>query len=177
MCGNHGYKWLGYAELEWESAKLSCNPFESCCRAVLLCSTVALSKELGEGPLAGLEQVQHLVQPHQAASRGVLLREAPTAAAAALRRGQQRMDEVVAVMQRIKQLQALAVGPLAAVASEGGAPLAAYVPPLFGASQVTGRPHVAAYCTAASVLGSLKRRRRHCYAAPAGLGAATAIQN
>ncbi|EFN50811.1 hypothetical protein CHLNCDRAFT_141741 [Chlorella variabilis] len=104
-------------------------------------STVALGRELGEGPQAGLPGVE-LVQPHAAAVVGRLPRGARQAAAAAQRELQARMDEVVAAMQRLKQLQAQAAGQLAAGHAASGAAaaqLAPHVPPLFSASQAAAR--------------------------------------
>ncbi len=109
-----------------------------CCSPVADCSCVALSKELGaRGPHATLPGIDEL-------QLGTAVTNDPggTQAAAALRAARDRLDAVVAAMQRLKQLHTQAAGQLAAgQAASGSAALALTprLPPLFAASQVRGR--------------------------------------
>jgi hypothetical protein len=104
------------------------------------CSTLALSKELGEGLLAGLPDAELLQPCHDGTARGrPPPRGAQQAAATAQRLCQGRMDDAVAAMQRLKQLTVQAAAGLAAGQAASGAvaaQLAPRVPPLFCGSQV-----------------------------------------
>lgn len=99
-------------------------------------SALALSKELGEGPQAGLPDADLLLPAHKPP------RQAQVAAAAAHRQLQARFDAVVAAMQRLKQLHAQAAGTLAAgqgAAGSAAVELAPRAPPLFAGSQAAAR--------------------------------------
>ena len=102
------------------------------------CSTLALAKELGEGPQAVLPNAE-LLRPCCAGSAAPPFQAVQQAAADAQRQLQARMDAVVAAMQRLKQLHAQAAAQLAAGQAASGAAAAALaprVPPLFAGSQV-----------------------------------------
>ncbi|KAL4451310.1 hypothetical protein ABPG77_009382 [Micractinium sp. CCAP 211/92] len=99
---------------------------------------VALSKELGaRGPHATLPGIDELQL-----GTAVTSDTGGTQAAAALRAARDRLDAVVAAMQRLKQLHTQAAGQLAAgQAASGSAALALTprLPPLFAASQASIR--------------------------------------
>ncbi|PRW20172.1 hypothetical protein C2E21_9164 [Chlorella sorokiniana] len=108
-------------------------------RAVLLLldlSTLALAKELGQGPHVELPSAE-LLRPCCAAGAGPPPQQAHRAAADAQRQLQARMDAVVAAMQRLKQLHTQATGQLAAGQGTSGTAAAALAPraPLFAGSQ------------------------------------------
>lgn len=109
-----------------------------CCSPVADCSSVALSKELGaRGPHATLPGIDELQL-----GTAVINDTDGMQAAAALRAARDRLDAVVAAMQRSKQLHTQAAGQLAAgqaASSSAAQALAPRLPPLFAASQVRGR--------------------------------------
>lgn len=130
-----------------------------------LCSTLALAKELGEGPHVALPDAE-LLRPCCSAVAGPPLQRAHRTAADAQRQLQARMDAVVAAMQRLKQLHAQAAGHMASGQAASGAAAAALaprLPPLFAGSQVRSRLcSRSSGCGRGNVDGLNTRARRPC---------------